>query len=106
MLFMKRKKLGVVQTNCLEITMNSFLNYLSLISLGLTVYSGFRMLQYLYKRGKEKSALYSFNPLFFLDYIKITRNETKKTGIWFKIFLVSFIITIISGIAWDICSTW
>ncbi len=78
------------------------LEYLSLISLGVTVFSGFRMLHFLKRRGKERSALYSFNPVFFVDYMHITKSETGKYGLWFKICLASFIITIISGVSYDL----
>ncbi len=81
-----------------------FFEYGNLISFGVAILSGFRMLNYLHYRGKEKSALYSFNPLFIWDYITLTKKEIGKTGLWFKIFIVSLALTLIFGIASEIYS--
>lgn len=66
-----------------------------MIMLGIAVYSGCAMLNFLYRRGVEKSRLYTANPLFFLKYLEITKAETGKYGIWFKICVISFILTIL-----------
>ncbi len=78
------------------------LDYMALIALVTTIFAGFRMGYFLKKRGIEKSALYSFNPLFFLNYMRITKDETGTYGIWFKICVTSFIITILSGVSGEI----
>lgn len=83
-------------------SLNQFLEYLSLISLGVTVISAFRMLTFLNARGKEKSAIYSFNPAFFLDYIAVTKEETGKIGIWFKVCCIALVVTAISGISSEV----
>jgi len=80
----------------------NLIEYTSLIALVFTLFSAFRMLTYLKKRGKEKSSLYSFNALFFIDYMKDTKKETGRYGIWIKLCLISFILTIITGILFDV----
>jgi len=69
-----------------------FISYLSLFLLGIAVLSAFRMLAFLKSRGASKSAIYSFNPLFILDYLKITKEETGNYGIWFKVCVISAIL--------------
>jgi len=81
--------------------MKSILGYTSLILLGIVVLSVFRMAAFLKSRGKLKSAICSFNPLVFLDYITVTKKETGVCGIWFKIFVISLIL----GILFDVMYT-
>jgi hypothetical protein len=80
----------------------NILDNLSLLALASTVISAFRMLTFLNSRGKEKSAMYSFNPMFFLDYIEVTKKETGKMGIWFTICWVSFLLTALFGISSEV----
>ncbi len=84
--------------------MITFFEYINLILFGCVIVSGFRMLNYLHYRGKEKSAIYSFNALFIIDYIVLTKSETGKIGLWFKIFIASIILTVISGVGLEIYS--
>lgn len=79
--------------------MITFIEYAHLISFAMIIFSGFRMLNYLHFQKKEKSAIYSFNPLVIFDYAALTKKENGKIGIWFKIFVVSIIFTITLGIS-------
>ncbi len=81
-----------------------FFEYGNLIFFGIAIVSAFRMWDYLHYRKKEKSVLFKLNPLFFLDYITLTKKETGKTGLWFKIFIVSLILTLFFGIVSEIYS--
>jgi hypothetical protein len=46
---------------------------------------------YLVNRGQIRLKLYYWNPLeIFEKYIKQTRQETGKVGVWFWIFVASF----------------
>ena len=72
----------------------SIIYYINLISSGLAVISFFCMLSYLYKRGYTKSQHFSINPLFFFKYIEVTKTETGKIGIWFKIFVTTLTIAL------------
>jgi hypothetical protein len=54
-----------------------------------------KMLWFLVDRGVEKTKLYSFNPLFFIKYIEITKKEEGHCGIWFKIQWISFVFALI-----------
>ena len=83
----------------MRIELITLLDYINLVALAIVVFSVFNMLHFLRKREIEKSWLYTFNPLFFINYMKITKNETGKYGLWFKVCVVSFLATIISGIA-------
>lgn len=74
------------------------IRYVNLIGLCLIVFSCFRMLHYLCQKGFEKSSLYSLNVFFLTKYIKLTRAENGKVGVWFKVFLIAVALTIVSGI--------
>lgn len=74
------------------INMLHIIYIIGLISIGIAVFSGFRMLYFLKMRGLEKSSIYSFNPDIFIRYCEITKHENGSTGIWFKIALFSFIV--------------
>lgn len=76
----------------------SILNLLSLILLGFAVFSVFRMLNYLVEKGYEESKLYTFNPLFFLKYIEETKKKDGKSGVWFKLCIIFFILAIITDL--------
>ncbi len=62
-------------------------------------FSGMKILWYLADRGIEKSKLYSFNPLIFTKYLEITNKEQGRTGIWFKVLCISFILGMINLVA-------
>ena len=72
------------------------LEFLATIAICVAVFSAFKMQCYLYKRGKVKSLFYSFNPLFFLEYVELSRSETGNIGIWFKVATISFCVSILS----------
>jgi len=69
------------------------------VSVCVGLFSGWRMLSFLKRRGKSRSELFSFNPAFFLNYLEITKKETGKYGIWSKICLFSFVMTFVFLIA-------
>jgi hypothetical protein len=71
---------------------------INLLLLGIVVISGFVMLNYLRDKGSEKSRIFTFNPMFVFEYIRITKQEFGHIGIWFWILLVSFLSLIILGI--------
>jgi len=73
-------------------------HYISLISLCTILISTFKMLWYLNSKGLEKNRLYSFNPFVPFDYLRVTRNEAGKVGIWFKVFSIAILLLILSEI--------
>lgn len=58
-------------------------------------FSGMKILWFLADKGVEKSKLYSFNPLYFIKYVEITKKEQGKTGIWFNVLCASFLLGMI-----------
>lgn len=59
------------------------------VLIGISIFSGVKMLRFLELRGYDKTPLYKANPTLFLVYAKITKNENGHIGIYFTLFCVS-----------------
>ncbi len=70
----------------------------NLVLLAIAVISGFAMLGYLKNKGIAKSRIIALNPLILTEYIRITKQEKGKIGIWFWLFIISLSLLIVFGI--------
>ena len=78
----------------------TYIFYFELIILGVVVFSGIKISLFLKKKGVKRSLLYIANPLMYKEYCKITKEETGKCGIWFKI-CVAALLAIIIILFWE-----
>ena len=82
----------------MDININSIIGWIAFMALILSFYSVMYMNDYLYRKGLVKHKLFIVRlDVVFIEYYKISIKEYGHAGVWFWIFIYSFIIMIISG---------